>query len=108
LRVPPHPLAIALTISSGSFPDTTSIYFRNGAFGKQAAALANVRNSWAGHFLSQPNRSCKDIEGLPQPADSALHSSNRRNRSALLITDTELNVMAALAMMGLSNIPKNG
>ncbi len=31
-----------------------------------------------------------------------------RRRSALLITDTELRLMAAAAMMGLSNTPKNG
>jgi hypothetical protein len=30
------------------------------------------------------------------------------NLSALLITDTLLNAMAALAMMGLSRTPKNG
>lgn len=31
-----------------------------------------------------------------------------RRRSALLITETELNVMAALARIGPSNNPKNG
>ncbi len=36
------------------------------------------------------------------------YSCNLRNRSALPITDTELKVMAALAMMGLSKSPKNG
>jgi len=30
------------------------------------------------------------------------------SRSALLITDTELNAIAAPAIMGLSKIPKNG
>ncbi len=32
----------------------------------------------------------------------------RRSRNALLTTETELNAMAALAMIGLSNRPKNG
>ena len=36
------------------------------------------------------------------------YSTNRLNRSALEITDTELNVMAALAMRGLRSNPKNG
>lgn len=46
----------------------------------------------------------------------ALHAEARahsysfalRSRSALPMTDTELNVMAALAIIGLSTIPKNG
>ena len=40
----------------------------------------------------------------PLPA----YSSTRRNRSAFAITDTELNVIAALAIIGLSRMPKNG
>ena len=35
-------------------------------------------------------------------------SASRRSRSALAITDTELNVIAALAIIGLSSQPKNG
>ena len=31
-----------------------------------------------------------------------------RSRSALVITETELNVIAALAMIGLRSMPKNG
>ena len=36
------------------------------------------------------------------------YNLTRRSRSALAITDTELNVMAALAMIGLSRRPANG
>ena len=36
------------------------------------------------------------------------YSCTRRNRSALTITDTELNVIAALAQIGAMRIPKNG
>jgi len=36
-----------------------------------------------------------------------IQSSRRRNRSALLMTDTEWNVMAAAAIIGLSKRPKN-
>ena len=41
-------------------------------------------------------------------ASIARHSSARRKRSALLITDTELNVIAALAIIGLSSSPNHG
>lgn len=37
-----------------------------------------------------------------------LHKFTRRNRSALKITDTELKLMAAAAMMGESKMPRNG
>jgi hypothetical protein len=36
------------------------------------------------------------------------YSSARRSRNAFAITDTELNVIAALAITGLSNTPKKG
>ena len=36
------------------------------------------------------------------------HNAIRRNLSAFAITETELNVIAALAMIGLRRIPKNG
>lgn len=45
-----------------------------------------------------------------QAADLTLwaHRSTRRSLKALPMTDSELNVIAAAAMMGLSNIPKKG
>ena len=39
---------------------------------------------------------------------SRFHSLTRRSRNAFPITDTELNVIAALAIVGLSSRPKNG
>ena len=39
---------------------------------------------------------------------SLAHNSTRRRRSALLITDTELKLIAALAIIGLSSTPKTG
>lgn len=36
------------------------------------------------------------------------YSANRLNLSAFEITETELSVMAALAMSGLNSNPKNG
>ncbi len=36
------------------------------------------------------------------------HSASFLNRSALAITETELNVIAALAIIGLSSTPKTG
>lgn len=38
----------------------------------------------------------------------SFHSFVRRNRSALVMTETELKLMATPAIMGLSNTPKNG
>lgn len=42
------------------------------------------------------------------PVSSSPQSSSRFNRSALVTTDTELKVIAAAAIMGLSRMPKNG
>ncbi len=39
---------------------------------------------------------------------SVFYSANRRNRRALVMTDTELNVIAAAAIIGLRRSPKNG
>ena len=94
------------TISSGSFRDTILGYFRNGAFGKEAAALANRKNSRAGCFLSRPNRAAS-ISRAYHSQQVQQRCSNRHNRSALLITDTEPNAVAALAVIGLSNTPKD-
>ena len=45
----------------------------------------------------------------PLGVDSvSCYSSTRRSRSAFTITDTELNVMAALAQIGLISVPVNG
>ncbi len=42
------------------------------------------------------------------PAQAGRYSGARRSRSALAITDTELKVIAALAIIGLSNTPSTG
>jgi len=42
------------------------------------------------------------------PTRVLFHSSNRRSRSALPITETELSVIAALAQIGLISRPRNG
>jgi len=44
----------------------------------------------------------------PVAPQFAIHNCVRRSRSALPITDTELNVIAALAQIGLIRIPRNG
>lgn len=44
----------------------------------------------------------------PRQLHKPHNSLTLRNRSAFAITDTELNVMAALAMIGLKRIPKKG
>src|ERR1051326_5843787 len=73
------------------------------ATGAAAAACKNVRRIILS-MICQFGPGDRHAEALVR----GLHSSVLRNRSALLITDTELNVMAALAIIGLSNNPKNG
>jgi hypothetical protein len=45
---------------------------------------------------------CAPLEDRPD------YSFTPRNRNALAITDTELKLIAALAIFGLNNHPKNG
>jgi len=56
---------------------------------------------WAIVMLPSAPRFCPRLIRRP-------HSSILRKRKALEITETELNVIAAAASIGLSRIPKNG
>ncbi len=63
----------------------------------RARPLANVRRETEGD----------DECGVP--SDITPYASDwRRSRSAFPMTDTELKVIAALAMIGLNRIPKSG
>lgn len=58
-----------------------------------------------------PEPRSHDEDTIPPPSirdNRVPHSSTLRNRSAFVMTETELNVMAALANMGLSSNPTNG
>ena len=46
--------------------------------------------------------------GRPELRQPASYSATRRKRSALAMTDTELNVIAALAIIGLRSTPNTG
>jgi len=48
------------------------------------------------------------LETAGKTACAVIYSFTLRSRRALAITDTELKVMAALAIMGLSKTPKKG
>ena len=48
------------------------------------------------------------LPSIPRAGERPNHSWARRRRSALPMTDTELNVMAALASIGLSSTPNHG
>ena len=52
--------------------------------------------------------SCFQESPLTEQGDSKRYSASLRSRSALVITVTELKVIAAAATMGLSSRPKNG
>ena len=69
----------------------------NQAKGERHHRPNNIRD---GHLLlpAQQNKA----------AVSRNHSAALLSRNAFAITDTELNVIAALAIMGLSTRPKNG
>ena len=60
--------------------------------------------------LSRPvSTTRRHVRGPPScTLKSNAYNSTRRSRSALTMTDTELNVIPALAMIGLSRIPKTG
>lgn len=59
-------------------------------------------------IVAPPLAEPRPEEAVPQSFPASPYSFSCRSRNALLITETELNVMAALAIMGLSNRPKNG
>ena len=86
----------------------------------------NGRRHWfgTGERARDRLRGSADEHHEHQPEDSAMHcleymthrsrphlehySSARRSRSAFTMTETELNVIAALAIIGLSSTPNDG
>jgi hypothetical protein len=50
----------------------------------------------------------EDLQGSAEAAGAGRQSGARLRRSALAMTDTELKVIAALAIIGLSNTPVTG
>jgi hypothetical protein len=52
---------------------------------------------------------CEDgLRGVQPQNGDGFHNFTFRNRSALATTDTELKLMAAAAIIGLSSSPKDG
>jgi len=72
--------------------DLDGVFGTGGSFGATLSAGAHIVTVTA-----------TDSDGTP-----ALQISSRLSRRALAMTETELKVMAALAMIGLSSSPKNG
>ncbi len=68
-------------------------------------AMERPRHATNLHATSLP-QSRRRVMRSDSPAST--HSSVRRSRSALPITDTELKLIAALAIIGLSSRPKAG
>ena len=60
------------------------------------------------YILVQEYRQAQRCSPHRKLQSDAIYSFRFRNRSAFAITETELKLMAAPAMMGLSNSPKNG
>ena len=87
--------------------------------GRQTAAGAVVRRRQVSRMAvsslrvalrstSAPGRDHVARGPSDHPSPFEIQSFTRRSRSAFPITDTELNVIAALAMIGLSRMPATG
>ncbi len=64
---------------------------------------------WHGRLAHEDTMGAPRNRFMAQRAmPQALYNGRRRRRNALEITETELKVMAALAISGLSSRPKNG
>jgi hypothetical protein len=68
--------------------------------------LTRPRSRRDGGSLADPRRTRQSGEAWHNPPSA--QSAMRRSRSALTITETELNVMAALHTIGLSKRPSTG
>ena len=58
--------------------------------------------------LLRPEKQDRGSSRGLQERGGGAYNATRRSRSALEMTETELNVIAALAMIGLSSNPKKG
>lgn len=67
-----------------------------GVESKKRPACSGARRGAENYFNLSGNKSV------------SVHSGTRRSRSALPMTDTELRLMAALAIIGLSSSPNHG
>ena len=70
-----------------------------------------INHQFAGKLVKKPMIIPICIRNQWSGAERVLHEHHRFtffNRRALLMTETELKVIAALAIMGLNNNPKNG
>lgn len=87
-----------------SKPGANPVAFRNQGFGFRSA-----ENSSFGRLGVGSGGGRLTLRTLGRAfRDRKPYSSVRRSRSAFMMTDTELNVIAALAIIGLSTNPKNG
>ena len=73
--------------------------------GHPAHALADRACSWA---PTGPSARLAVMRTPCMPPDPSDQSATRRSRSALAMTETELRLIAAPAIIGLRNQPKNG
>jgi hypothetical protein len=76
----------------------TIFFIHPSSFSSHACQIILCSPSYDNRNLTQPS----------PPMPSLRQSSNLFSLSALLITDTELKVMATLAITGLSSTPKKG
>jgi hypothetical protein len=93
-------------IASGGVTYVLSIVYEDSlaqSVGGRACTVLQFGSIFLRHQKRQDGGDQGDMEFLRTRYSSAL-----RRRSELVITDTELKLMAAAARIGLSNQPKNG
>ena len=90
-------------------PDVDALLAEVGRGRRPAGEGRGTRPTGAGTRATSPTptASCGKWRGT-RTSRTCSYSGRRRRRSAFAITETELNVMAALAIIGLSSIPKTG
>ena len=75
------------------------------------ATVSHSAGSNASHervISEQQHRRGPDGPWAVVPTDGLCHTSTYRRRKAFAITETELKLMAAAAIIGLNNNPRNG
>jgi hypothetical protein len=112
VRVNPHALTSALMLVAGGLGRRRRVVVMARHDARQLAGGGHHR--WSNQDQHQQHRDDARQHRIhrstheSRPAKGGHYSATRRRRSAFAMTDTELNVIAALAIIGLSSKPNTG
>ena len=84
------------------------MYSRGARHGADGAAHRQHGDEQSGRQTDAAAPKWDHVPSIPRPRSLRRHSLTRRRRSALAITETELTLIAAAAIIGLSSTPKSG